>query len=254
MFFSYSLLFKDRYVLNLPKGNFKLKIKPEQLIMRFSSDILKVFPEFASIPYKFKLNFAERILHFLNQYKFVEKGNVQLTDNHKVQIASSYIKLTLGFSTYLIRSIHTIVIYPTAQFFPAFEETHKGHFNPAKKTIMLALDVFENDIFFSDDGINIAFHEFSHALCFELLARYTKHPSGDNFKRGFKNVQNWFANTENSQAIKKAQFVRDYGFTDPLELVAVLIELFFEKEIVFKQNFPELYFHVGKMINHPKVK
>lgn len=49
-------------------------------------------------------------------------------------------------------------------------------------------------------------------------------------------------------------FIRDYAFTDRLELVSVLIELFFEKETILKQQFPDLFMYVGGMIKHPKTK
>src|SRR5690606_33242129 len=156
MFFSGYRYFYDRYRLNSPKGNFNLKITSEQLIFQFTNEILKVFPEFISLPQKFKLNFSKRVLNFLKQYEFIENNNVQLQNAHKVSIAASYVKLTLGYSNYLINTFNRIVIYPTAQYFPYLNETHTGHFNPKLKTIMLALDEYERDIYFNSDGKDIA--------------------------------------------------------------------------------------------------
>jgi len=253
MFFSGSRLFYDRYRLNSPKGNFDLKITEEQLIYQFANDIIKVFPEFISLPHKFKLNFAKRILKFLKQYKFVEKENVELTHGHKISIAASYIKLTLGFTNYLINTFDSILVYPTATYFSHLNQTHTGHFNPKMKVIMLALDEYQRDIYFNADGKDVALHEFTHALCFEMLQTKAKHPNAENFKHFFRQIQQWFSVPENRQAIEKSNFLRTYAYSDPLELISVLIELFFEKEKDFKLNFPDLFFLTGNMIKHPKL-
>ncbi|WP_177762635.1 zinc-dependent peptidase [Flavobacterium sp. I3-2] len=252
MFFTGSRHFYDRYNLNTPKGNFVLKITEEQLIFQFVNDIQKVFPEFTSLPHKFKLNFAKRILKFLKQYEFVEKEKVHLTNGHKVSIAASYSKLTLGYSNCLINTFDKILVYPTAQFFPHLNETHTGHFNPKMKAIMLALDEYERDIYFNADGKDIALHEFTHALCFEMLQTNAKHPNSENFQKYYHRIQVWFQEPQNHLLVKESDFLRAYAFTNRLELISVLIELFFEKEKEFRRNFPDLYFFTGSMIKHPK--
>lgn len=254
MFFTGSRLFYDRYRLNTPKGNFNLKLTPEQVIYQFAGDITKVFSLFNQLPHKFKLNFSKRILNFLNQYEFVVKENAPLTNAHKVAIAASYVKLTLGYKNYLINTFDKMVVYPTAQYFQHLDETHTGHFNPKLNTVMLALDEFERDIYYNQDGKDVALHEFTHALCFEMLQSYAKHPDADRFKKGFRLINEWMDVPQNKAQASQMDFIRDYAFTDRLELVSVLIELFFEKEAVFKQQFPDLFMYVGGMIKHPKTK
>lgn len=254
MFFSGSRLFYDRYRLNTPKGNFNLKLTPEQVIYQFAGVITKVFPLFNQVPHKFKLNFSKRILNFLQQYEFVIKENAPLTNAQKVAIAASYVKLTLGYKTYLINTFDKVVVYPTAQYFPHLDQTHNGHFNPKMRTIMLALNEFERGIYLADDGKDVALHEFTHALCFEMLQTYAKHPEADRFKKGFRLINEWIEVPNNKEKISQAGFLRSYALTDRLELVSVLVELFFEKETIFKQYFPDLFMHVGNMIKHPKIK
>ena len=119
---------------------------------------------------------------------------------------------------------------------------------------MLALDEFEHDIYYNQDGKDIALHEFTHALCFEILQIYAKHPDADRFKKGFRLINDWIEIPQHKAKIRQMDFLRDYAFTNRLELVSVLIELFFEKETVFKEYFPDLYMYVGGMIKHPKIK
>jgi len=254
MFFTGSRLFYDRYRLNTPNGNFQLKLAPEQLIYQFSADISKVFPIFNQLPHKFKLNFSKRILKFLKQYAFVCKENAPLTNAHKVSIAASYVKLTLGYNNFLINTFNNIVVYPTAQYFPHLDETHTGHFNPKMQTIMLALDEYERDIYYNQDGKDVALHEFTHALSFEMLQTYSKHPDAAVFKKGFRLVNEWMEVPQHKIRISQIDFIRAYAFTNRLELISVLIELFFEKEAIFKQYYPDLFMHVGGMIKHPKTK
>ncbi|WCM43048.1 zinc-dependent peptidase [Flavobacterium sp. CBA20B-1] len=254
MLFFGSSHFYDRYRLENPNGNFSLKLAPEQVVFQFADAITKVFPIFNQLPHKFKLNFSMRILEFLKQYAIIPKENAQLTIAHKVAIAATYVKLTLGYKYFLINTFNKIIVYPTAYYFPQLDETHTGHFNPKLKTIMLALDVFENDILYNEDGKDVALHEFTHALCFEMLQTAAKHPNAERFKKGFRLIVEWIQVAENQLRIKQVDFVRAYAFTDRLELVSVLIELFFEKETAFKQHFPDLYLLVGNMIKHPKTK
>lgn len=254
MFFNGSRLYYDRYRLNSANGNFQLSITPEQLNYRFANTIAKVFPIFHQLTYSFKLNFCQRILNFLKQYAFIVKENAPLANEHKVAVAASYVKLTLGYKQYLINAFDKIIVYPTATYFTALNETHTGHFNAQMKVIMLALDEFEHDISFNNDGKDVALHEFTHALCFEMLQTYANHPDSDQFKKGFRLITEWMHVQHNIDTITKTGFLRPYAFTNRLELASVLIELFFEKEDVFINNFPDLFQHVGKMIKHPKIK
>lgn len=254
MFFTGSRLFYDPYRLNAPKGNFQLKLTPEQITYQFADTIIKVFPIFNQLPHKFKLSFNKRVLSFLKQYAFIIQKNAPLTNAHKVAIAASYVKLTLGYNQFLINSFDKIVVYPTAQYFPHLEETHTGHFNAKMKVVMLALDEFEHDINYNEDGKDLALHEFTHALCFEMIQPDAKHPDADYFKEGFRLIHKWIEVPENKFKINQINFIRAYAFTNRIELISVLMELFFEKETLFKTHFPELYSYTGNMIKHPKTK
>lgn len=169
-------------------------------------------------------------------------------------MAASYVKLILGYKQYLINTFDKIVVYPTAQYFPHLHETHTGHFIPKMNAVMLALDEFEHDIYYNDDGKDLVLHEFTHALCFEMLQTYAKHPDAERFKKGFRLINEWMAVPQNKTKIVQTGFLRTYAFTDKLELISILIELFFEKEAFFKQHFYDLYVYVGGMIKHPKIK
>lgn len=254
MLFNSSRLFYNSYHLNKANGNFQLKITSEQLIYQFGDTIAKVFPIFHQLPHRFKLNFCLRILKFLKQYAFVVKENALLDNTIKVAIAASYVKLTLGYSHYLINAFDKIIVYPTAKYFAHLDETHKGHFNPKLKVIMFALDEFDNEIYYNNNGKDIAVHEFTHALCFEMLQRNANHPNANQFKKGFRLINDWMRVPQNKERIIQTEFLRSYALSNKLELVSVLVELFFEKEDVFKNHFPDLFIYVGKMIKHPKVK
>ena len=254
MYYLGSRLYYDRYRLARPKGNFSEKMNPEQLIMRYASEIHQVFPHFNSIPHLYKINFGKRVLLFLKQYGFHSKQNASLTNTQKIKIAASYVKLTLGYKEFLINSFQNIIVYPTAQYFEEFSEIHVGHFHPKMKTIMLALDEFEKGINIANDGKDLALHEFSHALCFEMLKPNALHPDSDHFKYFFKKIVEWIETPSNLLKIKNDRFIRDYAFSNKLELVAVLVEVFFECGDQMKSFYPELYFYVGKMLHHPSIK
>jgi len=254
MLFNRSIFSQYNYRLNKPNGNFEYNVTAEQLIYRFGDVIANVFPLFSNLPHRFKLNFCKRTLKFLKHYAFVARDGANLTTANKISIAATYIKLTLGYSNYLINAFDTIIVYPTAKFFPNLNETHTGHFNPKLKVIMLSLDTFEKDMRCTADGKNLALHEFTHALCFEMLQSNALHPDADDFKNGFRLINSWMDVVENTIKVQQMEFLRDYAYSNKLELVSVLIELFFEKEQLFKNTFPQLYYYTGMMIKHPKNK
>lgn len=249
-----SRFYYERFRLFGPKGNFLEKITPEQLIMRYASELHQIFPLFHTLPHSYKINFCKRVLSFLKQYGFHTKQLIVLTNAQKVKIAASYVKLTLGYKEFLINSFHHIIVYPTAQYFEEFSEIHVGHFHPKMKTIMLALDEFEKGINTTNDGKDLALHEFSHALCFEMLKPNAQHPDSDHFKKWYRKIIDWVDQPSHRQKIKKDGFIRDYGFTNKLECIAVLVEVFFECGAEMQSRYPELYFYVGKMLRHPSIK
>mgnify|MGYP003396682760 FL=1 len=211
MVFNRSRLFYNSYQLNKATGNFNLNITAEQLIYQFGDVIAIVFPIFYQLPHKFKLNFCHRVLKFLKQYAFLAKEGAHLNNASKVAIAAIYVKLTLGYSKYLINTFDKIIIYPTAKYFPNLNETHTGHFNPKLKVIMLALDEFENDINCNNNGKDLALHEFTHALCFEMIQGKANHPNVSEFRKGFRLINEWVQMQENRELmIKFARHKRNW--------------------------------------------
>jgi MtfA peptidase len=245
--------FFSNYILNSSPNYLDIKITPEQLINTFGKDLELIFPQFYKIPHRYKIDFTKRIITFLKHYEFIDKTEQILTLKDKILIAATYVKLTIGFKHYVINAIDKIIIYPTAQYFPELNETHIGHYNPKHKVIMLALDRFKQDIEINT-GKDIALHEFTHALCFEMLAKNNKNPDSYYFATAYNKIKEWFEIPQNQEDIKSTYFLSPSAYTNQLEFVSSLVECFFKKEEKFKQLFPELYFYVGNMIKHPKTK
>jgi MtfA peptidase len=245
--------FFSHYILNNSTNYLDIKINPEQLINTFGDDLEYVFPEFQQLPNQYKIEFSKRIINFLKHYEFIDKTDQVLTLKNKILIAATYVKLTIGLKVYLIQAIDKIIIYPTAQYFSELNETHVGHYNPKHKIIMLALDLFEKDIE-TNTGKDIAIHEFTHALCFEMLSKNNKNPDSYYFVTAYNKIRDWFEIPQNQDDIKKTRFLNPSAYTNQLEFVSSLVECFFKKETSFKELFPELYFYVGNMIKHPKIK
>src|SRR5690606_11733582 len=128
------------------------------------------------------------------------------------------------------------------------------HFNPGMKAVMLALDEFEHDIYYNQGGKDLALHEFTNALSYEILQTYARHPDAGRFRTGLRLILEWMQVPQHKAKVRQMEFLRAYALTDRIEVVWVLMVLFFEKEAVFKEHFPDLVVYVGGMIKHPKVK
>ncbi|RKM90254.1 hypothetical protein D7036_24045, partial [Aquimarina sp. BL5] len=49
--------------------------------------------------------------------------------------------------------------------------------------------------------------------------------------------------------IIESKIVRQYSFTDKFEFIAMLVEVFMEAPDKLKEQFPDIYTYVGRMLN-----
>ena len=69
----------------------------------------------------------------------------------------------------------------------------------------------------------------------------------------YKDIRSHVSNPENYKLIRESGYFRDYAFKNDFELIAVILEYFFETPQEFKQRFPILYKMVEEMLNVKEV-
>ncbi len=163
-------------------------------------------------------------------------------------ISSAGMLLTLGFKNYkFIRSIHRIVIHPTDYYSSFNKRYHLGEYNPGLKALAFAADTlvfgFEDD----SDNINLAIHEFAHALYFETKGKNSW--GALRFQWGFRKLERRFNNKEFVLTTLDSGYFRKYAKKNPYEFLAVITENFIETPDTFHANYPELYNVLKTMYN-----
>lgn len=200
----------------------------------------------------YKVYFEHRIASFLRNYLIIKRDKeFELTSEMKVLIASSYVKLTFGMRRYLTKTFDKIIIYPKAYHSPLTDQYHKGEYNPMLKAIVFSWeDFFLGDVI-TNDNVNLGIHEFSHALTFH--GSESRDASARIFYRFYNQLSEYLKKEDNISIIKNSNYFRIYGFTNNLELIAVIMEHFFESPKELKDKFPKLYINMETMLNYKEI-
>lgn len=227
---------------NLPK----LVVFPKQLKNEQQEIINKHSYFYRCLSAKDKLIFEHRVYRFIEVHSFVGNG-IEITTKIETLVATMAITLTFGLHRYLFSRVKTIIIYPESYYSNILKQFHKGETNPKLHLVVFSWIDFLDGIKDGDDNLNLALHEFSHALHFGFLNERSY--SALNFKTYFNKIITYLKDYDNRNRLLNANYIRPYGYKNKYEFLAVLIEHYFETPNEFKNKLPELYTLVQKMLN-----
>jgi len=190
----------------------------------------------------------KRIAWFMSKKTFSFKGAVDNRKEIELLISAAGILMTLGMKNYKYnRSVHKIAIYPSDYYSILHKRYHLGEYNLGLKTLVFAADKLKLGFSDDKDNINLAIHEFAHALYFETSGRNSWEAL--RFQWGFRKLKRVYSNSSKMAVIKQSGYFRDYGETNAHEFFSVLSENYLETPLVFKSKFPELFNLIHKMLN-----
>lgn len=205
------------------------------------------FDFYNHLSFKQKQFFRHRVVKFMNKYQFIPKDNIVITEEMKIIIASTAVKLTFGMRNYLVNVFDKIIVYPKPYYSTVNEAWHKGEFNPRMKAIVFSWEDFMQGIQVGNDNYNLGLHEFTHAIHFH--GKKNDDVSAYLFTKKFNKIIHFVSQAEVQERLQQTQYLREYAYTNPFEFIAVLMEHFFETPHELQRDFPELYDKVRKMIN-----
>lgn len=157
------------------------------------------------------------------------------------------VTLTFGMRKYLFSRVETIIIYPKSYYSTVLKQFHKGEANPKLNLVVFSWLDFVEGIKDEDDNLNLALHEFSHALYFGFLDEQSY--SAINFRNYFNEILNYLKDANNRKTLLDSNYLRSYAFENKYEFLAVLIEHFFETPEIFQKELPDIFIIVKKMLN-----
>ena len=225
---------------------FPLKLEPEQIkiIKEHSNFYKKLKP-------KYQISYQHRVAKFLKNYPFIGRENLEITDEIKIAIATTAVKLTFGLEDFYFSSFNKILVYPSYYFSRINNENHVGEFNPQLKLVIFSWEHFQESLFDKRDNLNLGIHEFSHALVYEILNinNGNNNVTDNLFREKYAEIKSLFHYGKYMDSLKEMNYLRDYAYENILEFIAVCLEHYYETPEEFKQKLPNLYSKIEGMIN-----
>lgn len=234
------------YAVDLYQFNPFVKLKPLSIEEEnFIADNFPIYKEF-STEQRTKCN--ERIIWFRSKKHFVFYGDIDRKEELKLLLSATTIIMTIGLRQYrMMRSLIRIIVYPTQYYSEINHQHHLGEYNPSFKTIILSADKIWEGFEELMDNRNLAMHEFAHALSFEMDKNNSW--QGRKFRVGLRRIKKLFSQEDFLVKLAASEYFREYGLTNLQEFFSVAVENYFETPSVFKNDFPELFEELQKMLN-----
>lgn len=243
--------FEMAYVENVNKRLFynHLYFNKKRLSKDHKSILRQKIKFYNNLSIKHKSYFEHRVYKTINRTEFIGK-QLEISDEMKVVISATLVKLTFGLRDYKIDSVERVLIYPEEFYSQTNEAYHKGEFNLGYRALVLSWKDVLHGYQIEDDNLNLAVHEFIHAIHFYYMNVRKSSTSSAIFLDSFYELTTDLENNINlKEELVSSKYIRDYAFTNQFEFLAVVIETFIETPQEFKSEFPEIYKKVKGMLN-----
>lgn len=224
-----------------------LYISPKKLSNSNKEILRNRIAFYTKLSEKRKSYFEHRVATFIESYPFIPKEGLIITNEMKVMIAATAVKLTFGMRKYIIDDFDKIIIYPEPYYSTINDAWHKGEFNPRMKAIVFSWKDFLEGYDYANDNLNLGLHEFAHAI--HLHGLKNSDASSLQFAKMYVKIRDYIEIPEVSEKLIASDYFRVYAYTNHFEFIAVILEHFFETPEQFQEEHPELFLKVRKMIN-----
>jgi len=213
-----------------------------------SSILKKNFKFYQKLSIKHKSYFEHRVFEFIRGKDFIGK-DIEVTDEMKVIISATLVKLTFGLRDYKIKSVERIIFYPEEFYSQTNKAYHKGEFNLGLKALVFSWKDVLRGYAIEDDNLNLAVHEFTHAIHFYYMRARRHSTSAAIFLDTFVELSNMLDDDSKlKNKLVESNFLRAYAFTNQFEFLSVIMETFIESPQQFRTEFPSIYSKVKTML------
>ncbi len=198
-----------------------------------------------------KRKFQRKLKYFMQSKNFISRRDITITDEMKVLLSASAAQLTFGIQDLKFTHFSEILIFPRRYRNQKTGLMHVGEVNSRGIIAFSWEDVLKS---YSNphDGRNLPLHEMAHALRLEDLISnneylFLKERYINSFDRQAKIIAEEVKSGENG-------FLRKYAAANKDEFFAVAIESFFERAVEFREQMPDLYKTLTKLLNQDPAK
>lgn len=201
--------------------------------------LLRLAPFWSRLPEARRARLRPLILVFVDEKRVVGARGFEVTDEVRVVVAASAVRLVEHLDITLYDRLTTIVVYPFVRLVVPGHGDHVLGVHHRHGTVVLSWPAVLEGLSCPRDGRDTALHEFAHAL-----DRADGRMDGAPPLRAHEDYRPW-ANVlgRHFEALRSGdeRVVRPYGAVAPEEFFAVATEHFFERPDDLRQELPDLY-------------
>lgn len=205
---------------------------------------------YQALPSQDKTRFERKVCNFLYSKRFIPRDMAEVSIEAKLLIAASAVQLTFGLPNIYLRHFDKILVYPNEYYSSITKKFHKGEVNPRHGIIVLSWSHFAEG-YINPGAVNLGLHEMAHALRLENVIRNEEYRFFD--ERLIKRFDD-IARAVCSNPGTTATFLRPYACVNEHEFFSVSIENFFDRPAVFKNQLPELYAILTRLLHQDPLK
>lgn len=240
---AYVEYFKKRLFFN------HVYLRKKGLTSEEKSTLRQYITFYNNLSHKHKSYFEHRVYKTINRLEFIGK-QLEVTNEMKVIISATLVKLTFGLRDYQIASVERVLIYPEVFFSETNKAYHKGEFNLGYRALVLSWKDVLHGYQIGDDNLNLAVHEFIHAIHFYYMnVRKSSTSSAIFIDSYYELTRDLDKDQDLKDRLVSSKYIREYAYTNQFEFLAVIIETFIETPYDFRAQFPKLYTKVKGMLN-----
>lgn len=210
----------------------------------YSFVIGSLFTYFNDLPAEQKMRFVKRVHQFKSTKKFHYIG-LESLDDTAVLVSASAVQVTFGLKNYLLSHFKDIYILADAYHMDDDEELYIGHVAP--EGIYLSWKHFLYGYSHKTDNINVAVHEMAHALLYNNF--FAQYGVDTHFRLNYERFSNSTGPILADVIANRRSYLRSYAFSNLHEFWAVSVEAFFENPMGLKENMPDLYDALCRVLN-----
>jgi hypothetical protein len=180
--------------------------------------------------------FLWRTYQYMRARKF-HFVDIEPSSDKPFLVSATAVQLTFGLDKFMMAYFENIYILKEDNYQVGFAKPEKGHVNHSG--IYLCWESFVNGLHGVHTNSNVGLHEMGHALSYVNLITQTE--SDPHFKREFKNYSKVARPLFEAMQNGYETVLGGYASNNFQEFWAVSIEFFFENPSKLKQELPNLY-------------
>jgi len=239
---------RRKQIFSSPDNSQAFKYTGDQLVFTTAEyhDILsKHSPYFRTITESDKEKFIGRARKFISQKIFYIHSSNSFKEM-PVLVTASAIQLSFGLDKYLYPHFKYIHIYPE-EFLRTHPELCFLQGNVSGNSIRLSWKHFLKGLQNNTDGQDVGLHEMAHALYYQTFVTET------HVDKDFRNFFDDFNDDGNkvylAEQAMEAGLYSKYAMQNFQEFWAESVEIFFEKPILLREKYPDLFEAMKNILN-----